>query len=127
MKPDPAPASTAPDTTPQPGDERPLNTTPPLEAATLTVQPLGRTVPVAAGHSLLQAAAAGGLHLPSSCRNGTCRACICRLMAGQVTYRIDWPGLSREEKAEGWVLPCVAVCSGAVTLHVPDAIALLKA
>jgi len=25
-----------------------------------------------------------------------------------VTYRMEWPGLSAEEKAEGWFLPCVA-------------------
>ena len=28
--------------------------------------------------------------------------------SGQVTYRIDWPGLSAEEKTEGFILPCVA-------------------
>jgi hypothetical protein len=33
---------------------------------------------------------------------------MCRLASGTVQYRIDWPGLSREEKAEGWILPCVA-------------------
>jgi hypothetical protein len=25
-----------------------------------------------------------------------------------VRYRIEWPGLSAEEKAEGYILPCVA-------------------
>jgi hypothetical protein len=25
-----------------------------------------------------------------------------------VTYRIDWPGLSSEEKDGGFILPCVA-------------------
>ncbi len=57
---------------------------------------------------LLLAAQRAGLLLPSSCRNGTCRACICQLTSGQVVYRIDWPGLSAEEKREGWILPCVA-------------------
>ena len=45
---------------------------------------------------------------PSSCRNGTCRTCIGQLAQGQVRYEIDWPGLSAEEKAQGYVLPCVA-------------------
>ncbi|RYF40147.1 MAG: 2Fe-2S iron-sulfur cluster binding domain-containing protein, partial [Comamonadaceae bacterium] len=31
---------------------------------------------------LLQAAATAGLDMPSSCRNGTCRTCICRLESG---------------------------------------------
>ena len=57
---------------------------------------------------LLQSAAAAGLRLASSCRNGTCRTCMCRLRSGQVHYRIEWPGLSAEEKQEGYILPCVA-------------------
>ncbi|MFM2427323.1 MAG: hypothetical protein RL707_1149 [Pseudomonadota bacterium] len=44
----------------------------------------------------------------NSCRNGTCRTCMCRLVSGEVAYTIEWPGLSTEEKAEGYVLPCVA-------------------
>ena len=30
------------------------------------------------------------------------------MASGQVTYRIEWPGLSAGEKAEGFILPCVA-------------------
>ena len=44
----------------------------------------------------------------SSCRNGTCRTCLCQLLEGQVAYRIDWPGLSADEKRDGFILPCVA-------------------
>ncbi len=58
--------------------------------------------------SLLQAARDARIRLPSSCRNGTCRTCMCRLLSGQVTYAIEWPGLSPEEKREGYILPCVA-------------------
>jgi ferredoxin len=58
--------------------------------------------------TLLQAAARAGFEWPSSCRNGTCRACMRRLASGVVHYRIEWPGLLAEEKAEGWILPCVA-------------------
>ncbi len=57
---------------------------------------------------LLQSAHAAGLALPSSCRNGTCRSCIQQLASGRVHYRIEWPGLLAEEKAQGWILPCVA-------------------
>lgn len=59
--------------------------------------------------SVLESGLQGGVELPSSCRNGTCRECMCRLLSGSVRYRIDWPGLSAEEKAQGWFLPCVAV------------------
>lgn len=57
---------------------------------------------------LLQAAERAGLAVVSSCRNGTCRACICQLSSGHVVYRIDWPGLSLDERQEGCILPCVA-------------------
>lgn len=60
----------------------------------------------------------GGIDWPSSCRNGTCRTCFSKLESGQVRYEIDWPGLSAEEKEEGYVLPCVAYpCSDVVLQH----------
>ncbi len=58
--------------------------------------------------TILKAALQAGASLLSSCRNGTCRACRCRLLTGEIQYLIEWPGLSAEEKAEGWILPCVA-------------------
>lgn len=72
-----------------------------------------------AGQTLLQAAAQAGLRLPRSCQNGTCRSCICLLRQGQVRYRIEWPGLSLEEKQEGWVLPCVAEALSDLQLQAP--------
>ena len=73
---------------------------------------------------LLQAAEDAGIELPSSCRNGTCRTCLCRLVAGEVRHLIEWPGLSREEKQEGWILACVAAPLSDVTLEVPWAVAV---
>ena len=61
-----------------------------------------------ASMTLLDAARAAGITLPSSCRNGTCRTCICKIKCGKVSYRIEWPGLSIDEKREGYILPCVA-------------------
>jgi ferredoxin len=61
-----------------------------------------------AGTPLLLSALQAGLFLDSSCRNGTCRSCIQRLASGRVSYRIEWPGLSAEEKADGYIPPCVA-------------------
>lgn len=81
-------------------------------------------MPVAPGQSLLEAAQAAGIRLPRSCRNGSCRACRCKLLQGQVHYRIEWPGLLAEEKAEGWILPCVALpedsgAAGVVVIEAP--------
>ena len=58
--------------------------------------------------SVLTSLEQGGIDWPSSCRNGTCRTCIGHLSSGQVRYEIEWPGLSAEEKTEGYFLPCVA-------------------
>ena len=60
------------------------------------------------------------LGLQSSCRNGTCRTCICRLVSGEVAYRIEWPGLSADEKAQGYILPCVAYPLSDVRLRLHD-------
>ncbi len=85
------------------------------------VDPRGFEFDAAPGQTLLRAADAAGIELPSSCRNGTCRTCICRLRAGQVRHTVDWPGLSAEEKVEGWILPCVAEPLSDVVLEVPAA------
>jgi len=78
------------------------------------------------GESLLESAERAGIELLSSCRNGTCRTCMCRLVEGQVHYRVEWPGLSREEKAEGWILPCVADAAGPRELLLADVWGSLK-
>jgi len=75
----------------------------------VVVQPGGWVFAAAADASLLASAEAAGVALPSSCRNGTCRTCICRLDSGAVSYLVAWPGLSSDEKREGWILPCVAL------------------
>jgi ferredoxin len=90
-------------------------------AFTLTIEPLSRTVAVRGNASLLEAANHAGIRLPSSCRNGTCRACMCRLVAGHVSYRVEWPGVSPEERRDGWVLPCVALPASDVTIEQPEA------
>lgn len=86
---------------------------------TARIDPPGTAFDAPAGEPLLLAAAAAGLELPSSCRNGTCRACICRLLEGRVTYRIEWPGLLPEEKADGYILPCVACAASDVVMTYP--------
>lgn len=71
--------------------------------------------------SILEAALRAGIRLPSSCRNGTCRACLCRLASGSIRYRIEWPGLSPDEKDEGYLLPCVACAQSDLEIVAPGA------
>jgi hypothetical protein len=37
--------------------------------------------------------------------------------SGSVRYLVEWPGLSIDEKREGWILPCVAVPEGDVVVE----------
>jgi ferredoxin len=74
----------------------------------VTLTPSRIVFEASACETLLDAALRAKVRLPSSCRNGTCRTCISKMTSGRVVYRIEWPGLSREEKEEGYVLPCVA-------------------
>jgi ferredoxin len=94
-----------------------------FEIFTVKVLPADLQYDVEGDLSLLEAAEMSRVQMPSSCRNGTCRTCLCRLVSGEVTYSIEWPGLSAEEKAEGYVLPCVARPSTHVVLEQPDACA----
>ncbi|KVL09652.1 2Fe-2S iron-sulfur cluster-binding protein [Burkholderia ubonensis] len=86
------------------------------------VEPLGVSFDAPDALTLLEAAAFANVSLPRSCRNGTCRTCLCRIVSGSVRYTIEWPGLSREEKADGYTLPCVAVATSDVVIDMPDAV-----
>ncbi|MGJ3700893.1 MULTISPECIES: 2Fe-2S iron-sulfur cluster-binding protein [Variovorax] len=85
------------------------------------LEPSGLGFEAEAGTTLLKSAEAAGIEMPSSCRNGTCRTCICQLVSGAIRHVIEWPGLSAEEKAEGWILPCVAEAQGDLTIDAPQA------
>jgi ferredoxin len=87
------------------------------ETFTVTLEPKGWAFAADGETTMLAAAERAGLRLPSSCRNGTCRTCLCRMASGQVGYRIEWPGLTPDEKREGYILPCVAFARSDITLE----------
>lgn len=88
---------------------------------TVRVLPADLQYDVEGDLTLLEAAEMSRVQLPSSCRNGTCRTCICQLVSGEVAYTVEWPGLSAEEKAESLVLPCVARPLSNLVLNQPAA------
>jgi ferredoxin len=88
----------------------------------VVVQPEGCKFEAEDARSLLESARLAQIVLPSSCRNGTCRECMCRMTSGRVKYKIEWPGLSAEEKAEGFILPCVACPESDVVIDAPRAV-----
>lgn len=85
------------------------------------IEPQGWRFDAPGSMTLLAAAQLAGVRLPSSCRNGTCRSCICRLRSGRISYRIEWPGLSADEKKDGFILPCVAHPESDLVIDVPAA------
>ena len=93
-----------------------------IKVFTATISPSGASFAAPADSPLLlsaELAAMDGLKMDSSCRNGTCRTCICLLTSGKVSYRIEWPGLSLDEKREGYILPCVAYPLSDVVIELP--------
>jgi ferredoxin len=84
---------------------------------TVQLRPGGERFESDTRRSVLQEAWQAGIELPGACRNGTCRACLCRLLSGQVSYLIAWPGLSAEEKHENWILPCVAAAQSPLIIE----------
>lgn len=69
----------------------------------------GRTVPVAAGQSVLAAVRAELPYVPYSCEQGFCGTCRQRVLAGEVEHRDDL--LTDAERRESMLL-CVSRCRG---------------
>ena len=82
------------------------------------LEPSGQCFEAEPSSTLLRSAALAGIVLKCSCRNGTCRECLCHLQSGSVRYLIEWPGLSTDEKDEGCILPCVACPTSDVVLGI---------
>ncbi|WP_406142206.1 2Fe-2S iron-sulfur cluster-binding protein [Streptomyces sp. NBC_01089] len=80
------------------------------EAAEAVVELDGETHRVAWGATtpLLDALLAAGVDAPYSCREGSCAACACRVVEGEVTVIRD-DVLDDEDRADGYVLACQAL------------------
>jgi tRNA pseudouridine32 synthase / 23S rRNA pseudouridine746 synthase len=78
------------------------------EAFTISLQKARIQWQCESDETLLMSALRQGIELPSSCQNGTCRTCLLQSNSTRHTYRIEWPGLSAQEKASGMTLSCVA-------------------
>jgi ferredoxin-NADP reductase len=86
---------------------------PPIEATrpasgrhSVTCARSGQTIAIGAGQTLLEAAESAGIALESLCRAGICGTCRTRVTAGDVECASD--ALSEDERADGFVLACVA-------------------
>lgn len=70
----------------------------------------GRTIAVAEGVTILDAALAEGIAYPHGCRSGRCGSCKSRLVSGSAELlEHSRFALSQEEKAQGLILACRAI------------------
>jgi len=75
------------------------------------VEPIGVTVEVASGDTLLAAVSSAAVGLPVDCAGrGTCGKCRVRLGAGELSAptSVELSKLTPEQRAEGWRLACQA-------------------
>jgi ferredoxin len=98
-----------------------MNSDKPAGQFSVRIDPAGWRFTATADGSILAAARTASIELPASCRNGTCRTCLCKLVDGRIRYSIEWPGVSPEEKRDGYILPCVAVAESDLVIHVAHA------
>lgn len=76
----------------------------------LEIRPLGATIELASGQTLLEAALAQGVAYPHNCTVGTCGSCKTRLIEGQVQATSDFGyTLSKPELDAGYILACQSV------------------
>lgn len=75
----------------------------------LTIEPLGVTIDVAPGQTLLDAALRQGIYLPHACGHGLCGTCKVQVLAGEVDHGPANPfALMDVERDEGKTLACCA-------------------
>ncbi|HET7755879.1 MAG TPA: 2Fe-2S iron-sulfur cluster-binding protein [Steroidobacteraceae bacterium] len=88
------------------------------EEYSVRIEPHGRTLRVARGQAVLEAALAAGLNLPHSCKSGHCSSCRARLLAGEIHYPgVHPPGITPEEVRQGYVLLCQARARSDLTVE----------
>jgi len=75
----------------------------------------GKVCSVAPGQTLLEVAELHGVEIPFGCRQGRCGTCLTKLLDGDVAMDIE-EGLASSDKAEGYILMCVARPCGHVKL-----------
>lgn len=94
----------------------------------LTIEPLGVTIEVEEGQSILDASLRAGIYLPHACGHGLCATCKVQLLDGEVDHgEASTFALMDFEREEGKTLACCATLQCDVTIEAeideePDAL-----
>jgi len=86
---------------------------------TLTIEPLGQSIEVASGQTILDAALRAGIWLPHACGHGLCATCKVHVVDGEVEHGDASPfALMDFEREEGKALACCATLASDVIIEV---------
>ena len=84
----------------------------------LTIDPLGATIEVEEGQTVLDAALRQGIYIPHACGHGLCGTCKVQVSAGEVDHGAANPfALMEFERDEGKTLACCCTLQSDVTIE----------
>ena len=84
----------------------------------LTIQPLGRTIEVQQGQTILDASLREGLFLPHACCHGVCATCKVQVLDGEIEHgEASLFALMDFERGEQMCLACCATLQSDVTIE----------
>lgn len=85
----------------------------------LTIQPLGQTIDIEEGQTILDAALRMGIYLPHACGHGLCATCKVEITDGEIDHgRASSFALMDYERDEGLALACCAMAEGDIEIEV---------
>ncbi|HEY0832369.1 MAG TPA: phenol 2-monooxygenase domain-containing protein [Azospirillum sp.] len=84
----------------------------------LTIQPLGQTIEIEDGQTILDAALRAGIYLPHACCHGLCATCKVQVAEGEVEHGVASSfALMDFEREEGKCLACCATVQSDVVIE----------
>ncbi|SKA75358.1 phenol hydroxylase P5 protein [Thiothrix eikelboomii] len=84
----------------------------------LTIEPIGETIEVEEGQTLLDAALRAGIYLPHACGHGLCGTCKVEVLEGEIEHGEASPfALMDMEREDGKCLACCARAVGDLTIE----------
>ena len=84
----------------------------------VTIEPIGQTIEVEEGQTILDAALRAGIYLPHACGHGLCATCKVQVTDGEVEHGDASPfALMDMERDEGKCLACCAIPQSDVTIE----------
>jgi phenol hydroxylase P5 protein len=88
-----------------------------LSAHQLTIEPLGDSIEIAEGQTILDACLRAGVYLPHACGHGLCGTCKTQVLDGEIDHGAasDF-ALMEFERQDGFVLACTATLRSDVTI-----------